>query len=199
MEAGRAIEQGILNVLPDTEVTVKPLADGGEGTTEALVEGMGGDLVKVAGSWTAGDSGHCGLWNDSENRDSHHGQYGCRCRNYSGGQRQTAAGGYSTYGVGEMIKDAIERGCRKFIIGIGGSATNDGGIGMLTALGYEFLDEDGEPAGIGADALGKVVEIRTARGAAGTERMSFPGCLRCHQSALWRKRRPPTSMVPRKV
>lgn len=47
MEAGRAIEQGILNVLPDTEVTVKPLADGGEGTTEALVEGMGGDLVKV--------------------------------------------------------------------------------------------------------------------------------------------------------
>ena len=57
-----------------------------------------------------------------------------------------------------MIKDAIERGCRKFIIGIGGSATNDGGIGMLTALGYEFLDEDGEPAGIGADALAAVPE-----------------------------------------
>ena len=112
----------------------------------ALVEGMGGDLVEGSGSWTAGGvSGHCGLWNDSENRDSHHGD-GCRCGDASGGAKTNGQLEATTYGVGEMIKDAIERGCRKFIIGIGGSATNDGGIGMLTALGYEFLDEDGEPA-----------------------------------------------------
>ena len=51
----------------------------------------------------------------------------------------------TTYGVGEMIRDAIARGCRRFIVGIGGSATNDGGAGMLQALGYDFLDSDGKP------------------------------------------------------
>lgn len=160
MEAGRAIEQGILNVLPDTEVTVKPLADGGEGTTEALVEGMGGDLVKVQ------------VHGPLETPVT--AAYGMIQETGTAIMEMAAAAGIilvgkdkrpleaTTYGVGEMIKDAIKRGCRKFIIGIGGSATNDGGIGMLTALGYEFLDEDGESAGIGADALGKVVEIRTA-------------------------------------
>ncbi len=69
----------------------------------------------------------------------------------------------TTYGVGEMIRDAVRRGCREFIIGIGGSATNDGGIGMLTALGYEFLDARGAAVGIGAGALGKVASIRTGR------------------------------------
>ena len=160
MEAGRAIEQGILNVLPDTEVTVKPLADGGEGTTEALVEGMGGELVKVQ------------VHGPLETPVT--AAYGMIQETGTAIMEMAAAAGIilvgkdkrpleaTTYGVGEMIKDAIGRGCRKFIIGIGGSATNDGGIGMLTALGYEFLDEDGEPAGIGADALGRVVEIRTA-------------------------------------
>ena len=67
----------------------------------------------------------------------------------------------TTYGVGEMIRDAVEKGCRNFIIGIGGSATNDGGIGMLTALGYEFLDAQGKAVGIGAGALKDVASIRT--------------------------------------
>ena len=65
----------------------------------------------------------------------------------------------TTYGVGEMIKDAMERGCRDFIIGIGGSATNDGGIGMLKALGYEFYDKDGADTGEGGQALAKVASI----------------------------------------
>lgn len=65
----------------------------------------------------------------------------------------------TTYGVGEMIKDAIRRGIRNFIIGIGGSATNDGGTGMLTALGYEFLDADGQPVGFGGQCLEKIVSI----------------------------------------
>ena len=64
-----------------------------------------------------------------------------------------------TYGVGELILDAIEKGCREFIVGIGGSATNDGGIGMLRALGFEFYDENGECAGEGGQALAKVWKI----------------------------------------
>jgi glycerate kinase len=67
----------------------------------------------------------------------------------------------TTYGVGELIADAIGRGCRKFIVGIGGSATNDGGVGMLSALGFEFLDRDGDPIEQGAQGLEKLVSIKT--------------------------------------
>ena len=157
MEAGHAFEQGIRNVLPETKVLVKPLADGGEGTTEALVEGLGGDMVQV--------QVHGPL------ETPVNAAYGVIRESNTAIMEMAAAAGIilvgkdkrpldaTTYGVGEMIRDAITRGCREFIIGIGGSATNDGGIGMLTALGYEFLDAEGKPAGIGAGALYKVAKI----------------------------------------
>ena len=157
MEAGHAIEQGIRNVLPETKVLVKPLADGGEGTTEALVEGLGGEMIHV--------NVHGPLENPVD------AAYGMISESKTAIMEMAAAAGIilvgkdkrpldaTTYGVGEMIRDAITRGCREFIIGIGGSATNDGGIGMLTALGYEFLDAEGKPAGIGAGALYKVAKI----------------------------------------
>ena len=157
MEAGHAIEQGIRNVLPETKVLVKPLADGGEGPTEALVEGLGGDMVQV--------QVHGPL------ETPVNAAYGVIRESNTAIMEMAAAAGIilvgkdkrpldaTTYGVGEMIRDAITRGCREFIIGIGGSATNDGGIGMLTALGYEFLDAEGKPAGIGAGALYKVAKI----------------------------------------
>lgn len=157
MEAGHAIEQGIRNVLPETKVLVKPLADGGEGTTEALVEGLGGDMVQV--------QVHGPL------ETPVNAAYGVIRESNTAIMEMAAAAGIilvgkdkrpldaTTYGVGEMIRDAIAKGCREFIIGIGGSATNDGGIGMLTALGYEFLDAEGKPAGIGAGALYKVAKI----------------------------------------
>ena len=157
MEAGHAIEQGIRNVLPETKVLVKPLADGGEGTTEALVEGLGGDMVQV--------QVHGPL------ETPVNAAYGVIRESNTAIMEMAAAAGIilvgkdkrpldaTTYGVGEMIRDAITRGCRECIIGIGGSATNDGGIGMLTALGYEFLDAEGKPAGIGAGALYKVAKI----------------------------------------
>ena len=157
MEAGHAIEQGIRNVLPETKVLVKPLADGGEGTTEALVEGLGGDMVQV--------QVHGPL------ETPVNAVYGVIRESNTAIMEMAAAAGIilvgkdkrpldaTTYGVGEMIRDAITRGCREFIIGIGGSATNDGGIGMLTALGYEFLDAEGKPAGIGAGALYKGAKI----------------------------------------
>ena len=161
MEAGRAIREGILNVLPDTEVIVKPLADGGEGTTEALVEGLGGELVET--------EVHGPLETPVK------AVYGVVKETGTAIMEMAAAAGIilvgkdkrpldaTTYGVGEMIRDAVRRGCREFIIGIGGSATNDGGIGMLTALGYEFLDARGAAVGIGAGALGEVASIGTGR------------------------------------
>jgi len=69
----------------------------------------------------------------------------------------------TTYGTGELIKDALKKGCTRFVIGIGGSATNDAGTGMLQALGYEFLDKDGNSLGQGGEMLGKVVHIRTQK------------------------------------
>lgn len=159
MEAGRAIRDGVLKVLPDTEVIVKPLADGGEGTTEALVEGLGGEMVYVD------------VHGPLETRVK--AGYGWIAETKTAIMEMAAAAGIiivgkdnrpldaTTYGVGEMIKDAVLKGCQNFIIGIGGSATNDGGIGMLTALGYEFLDQDGKAVGIGGGALKDIAAIKT--------------------------------------
>ena len=159
IEAGNAVKKGILNILPDTEVIVKPLADGGEGTTEALVEGLGGEMIRI--------NVHGPLETPAT------ASYGMIPGTNTAIMEMASAAGITlvgkdkrpldatTYGVGEMIADAVRRGCRDFIIGIGGSATNDGGVGMLTALGYEFLDKDGQPAGISARALGNIASVRT--------------------------------------
>ncbi len=159
MEAGTAVKEGILNVLPETEVLVKPVADGGEGTTEALVEGLGGEMVfaRVHGPLETSVKAGYGIIKET---------------NTAIMEMASAAGivlvgkekrplETTTYGVGEMIKDAIQKGCREFIIGIGGSATNDGGIGMLTALGFEFLGSDGKPVGVTAASLKDIVNIKT--------------------------------------
>ena len=158
MEAGRAIRDGILKADPEAETVIKPLADGGEGTTEALAEGLGGELVRV--------KVHGPLEEQVE------ASYGWIPETGTAVMEMAAAAGITltgkekrpldatTYGVGEMILDAVDRGCRKFLIGIGGSATNDCGIGMLTALGYEFLDNEGKPVGICAKDLKNVAQIR---------------------------------------
>ena len=158
IEAGKAIKEGILNVI-DAEVIVKPLADGGEGTTEALVEGLGGETVEI---FVMGPQ-----------KDKIKAAYGYIAESKTAIIEMAAAAGImlaskeknpmeaTTYGVGEMIKDAINRGCRNFIIGIGGSATNDGGIGMLTALGFDFYDNNGNKLGIDAKELGKISIIST--------------------------------------
>lgn len=144
MEAGNAAKEGVLEKIPDAQVVVKPLADGGEGTMKALVSGLGGEMIPVRVQ-------------DPLGREI--------MAKYAiiAGKKKTAviemaqAAGLtllskeerdpkktSTFGVGQMICDALDRGCRDFIIGIGGSATNDGGIGMLRALGVRFYDRDGE-------------------------------------------------------
>lgn len=160
MEGGNAVKAGILAAKPDANVIVKPLADGGEGTTDALIEGLGGERVNLSVTGPLG-----------EPVDAY---YGRLPESSSAIMEMATASGItllpdgikdpmraSTYGVGEMIADAIAKGCRDFIVGIGGSATNDGGIGMLKALGFAFKDENGNDVGEGGQALSRVASIQT--------------------------------------
>ena len=158
MEAGKAIKTGILKVMPDAEIHVRPLADGGEGTVEALTLGMGGRLETIRVTGPLGEKVDCQYGVIDESR--------CAIVEMAGAAGITLVADEdrnplytTTYGVGEIIKDAIHKGCRHFIIGIGGSATNDGGIGMLQALGYGMLDKDGKQVEFGAKGVKELVKI----------------------------------------
>ena len=158
IEAGMAIRDGVLAAKPDAEVIVKPLADGGEGTTDALIEGMNGKRIDLTVTGPMGTPVNA--------------YYGYLADSHTAVMEMASAAGITlvpaaeknpllatSFGVGEVMNDALQKGCRNFIIGIGGSATNDGGIGMLKALGVRFLDENGEDAGEGGQALAKVTQI----------------------------------------
>ncbi|MDD3221307.1 MAG: glycerate kinase [Clostridia bacterium] len=157
MDAGNAIKAGILKAV-DAQVIVKPLADGGEGTTDALIEGLGGEKISltVKGPLETPAQAYYGYLKETNTAIMEMAMASGITLVPRGSLNPLAA---TTYGVGEMIKDAAQRGIRNFIIGIGGSATNDGGTGMLTALGYEFLDAQGQPVGLGAQCLEKIVSI----------------------------------------
>ena len=157
LEAGKAIKEGIQKAIPDAEVVVRPLADGGEGTVEALAIGMGGRLETIEVTGPLGDKVDC--------------TYGVLEESKTAIVEMSAAAGITlipakkrnplyttTYGVGETIKDAILKGCRHFIVGIGGSATNDGGVGMLQALGFGMLDEQGNQVAFGASGVKDIVK-----------------------------------------
>ena len=141
MDVAQAAEKGIREVMPDCQVVAVNVADGGEGTVEAIVDALGGEIVKVK-------------VNDPLGREIE-ASYGIAGETAI--LEMAAASGLpllqpeernpwltSTYGTGEMIMDAIERGCRNFLVGIGGSATNDAGTGMLQAMGFRFYDANGE-------------------------------------------------------
>ena len=162
MEAGQAIEEGVKCVYQNAEVVVRPLADGGEGTVEALVEGMGGIFVtkEVTGPLGKKVEATYGIIESKDNLSK------------TAIIEMSAAAGITlvpeesrnpmnttTYGVGELILDAIERGCRHFIVGIGGSATNDGGVGMLQALGYDFVTQEGKAISYGGNGLRELSNI----------------------------------------
>ena len=162
MEAGQAIEEGVKCVYQNAEVVVRPLADGGEGTVEALVEGMGGIFVTKEVTGPLGEKVET-TYGIIESKDD---------LSKTAIIEMSAAAGITlvpeesrnpmnttTYGVGELILDAIERGCRHFIVGIGGSATNDGGVGMLQALGYDFLTREGKSISYGGNGLRELARI----------------------------------------
>ncbi len=158
LEAGSAIKEGILRVKEDAEVIIKPLADGGEGTTEALVQGYNGEYVNVTvtGPIEKPVEAVYGYLRETKTAVIEMAQASGITLVTEEEKNPLVA---TTYGVGELIKDAIEKGCRNFIVGIGGSATNDGGVGMLKALGYEFLNAKGESVSNGASGLSDIVTI----------------------------------------
>ena len=145
MEAGQAVRAGIAQANPSIPVTVRPLADGGEGTVEALISGMEGQWQQVTVTGPLGAPVVCsyGILPDS----------GTAVVEMSGAAGLTLVPKSqrnplytTTYGVGEVIRDAIAKGCRRFLVGIGGSATNDGGVGCSRPWATAFSTRRAAPS-----------------------------------------------------
>lgn len=159
LEAGESAQEGIKKAVPHAKTVVVPVSDGGEGFLESLVTALKGEFATVTASDPLGRKISC--------------RYGVIGGKTAIIETASAAGltlvkkeelcpmRATSYGVGEIIRDAIERGCRNFIIGLGGSAVNDGGAGMLQALGFQLLDKQGREIPFGAESLGKIEKIKT--------------------------------------
>ncbi|MDD6218498.1 MAG: glycerate kinase [Selenomonadaceae bacterium] len=157
-EAGEAASRAIRYVFPEADIVQFPLADGGEGTVDALTEGLAGRIIttEVTGPLGKREASRYGIISDGR---------------IAVIEMADAAGltmvpmalrnplNTTTYGLGELIVQAMDNGCREFIIGIGGSATNDAGLGMLSALGAGFFQADGQRAGITGGSVKDVVRI----------------------------------------
>lgn len=157
IEAARRMETGIRRVFPDAVIEYSPIADGGEGTVETLVATIGGKIhyqkvIKPNGGYTEASYGILD--------------------NGKAVIEMAAASGLplvapeerdimkaTTYGAGQLLKAALDAGCRQILIGIGGSATNDGGVGMAQALGASFKNKDGKEVGFGGGSLADIVDI----------------------------------------
>ena len=153
LEVAKAIEKGIKKVDEHIETVIVPMADGGEGTVQSLIDVSDGQLIETL----AQDPLHRNIQSF----------YGIMGDGKTAVIEMAAASGLpllkneernplktSTFGTGELIKDALEKGCTSIILGLGGSATNDGGTGMAQALGVRFLDENGlELAMCGAELI----------------------------------------------
>ena len=155
-EAGDVIRSGILEAAPDAEVKIVPIADGGEGTVDAIVTGLGGEYVDVPATDALG--------RPVTSRFGVAGKVAVIEMAAASGlplieKELRDAKAATTYGTGQLIRAALDRGCREFIIGLGGSATTDGGHGMARALGVRFLDADGKEIANGGGALDRLASI----------------------------------------
>lgn len=161
-EAADNIRVGIARVYRDAELVCVPMADGGEGTVQAMVDATTGRIVKlqVMDPLQKYIEAFYGILGDGKTAII----------------EMAAASGLplvpenkrnpmltTSYGTGELIKHALDMGCREIIIGIGGSATNDGGFGMAKALGFQFLDSGGRDIGHGGGALGRLQRIDSSK------------------------------------
>ena len=158
LEAAQAIERGVLAADPSAETVLVPVADGGDGTLEALVNTTGGEIHRsiVAGPLDQAVEALWGVMGDGQTavvemaRPSGLALVPPKRRN----PRIT-----TTRGTGEIIKEALDRGYSRIIVGLGGSATNDAGMGMATALGARFLDASGQALPNGGAALARLASI----------------------------------------
>ncbi len=158
LQVSQAISNGVKRAIPDALTAIVPMADGGDGTVQALVDATGGEIIPAEVTDPLGGRviANWGLLGDK----------------VTGVIEMATASGFNlvppqkrnplvttTYGTGELILAALEKGCRKLIIGIGGSATNDGGAGMAQALGVKLLDATGTQLSFGGAALADLKRI----------------------------------------
>ncbi|SDN33137.1 glycerate kinase [Bacillus sp. OK048] len=157
-KAGLAMERGIRSVFPDAECVIVPMADGGEGTVESLVSMTNGEIIKTEVIGPLGEKVIA--------------EYGLLGEGQTAVIEMASASGLenikledrnplvtTTFGTGELIKNALDKGVTRILIGIGGSATNDGGVGMLQALGVSFKDQNGQELTFGGGALNQLTTI----------------------------------------
>ncbi|WP_332698844.1 glycerate kinase [Halalkalibacter lacteus] len=158
LEAANAIEEGLKEVLPHVEYVKVPMADGGEGTVQSLVDATGGTIEYATVTGPLGEKVEAfyGLLGDGKTA-------AIEMAAASGlelvpmGKRDPMVA--TTFGTGELISVALDQGVERIIIGIGGSATNDGGAGMVQALGGKLLDEDGSEIPFGGAGLARLARI----------------------------------------
>ena len=158
LDAARAMEQGVKRVVNDAETVLVPVADGGDGTLETLVDATEGDIrsAKVTGPTGAPVEAEWGALGDGESAMIEMARTSGLAL-LSLDERDPLR--TTTYGLGEIIREALDAGFRSFIVGIGGSATNDGGAGMAQALGVRLLDESGNDLPPGGAALADLRKI----------------------------------------
>ncbi len=152
------ISKTIRKLDPSVEVRMNPMADGGEGTVETLVESLGGKIFEADVMSPLGDNIRAGfgiIGDMAVIEMSAASGYGLVPENKKNPMLTT------TYGTGQLINKALEMGAKKVIVGIGGSATNDAGMGMAQALGYEFIGAGGQLLGYGGRQLAKLEKINT--------------------------------------
>ncbi len=158
LKVGASLKEGLLRAMPKAKVKIVPMADGGEGTVESVIDATGGRRVKV--------KVHDPLMRKIE------AEFGVSGDGDTAVIEMAAASGIelirpderdpwitSTYGTGELIREALDEGCRTILLGIGGSATNDCGTGMAMALGVKFIDKEGDHLKHGGGVLGEVRDI----------------------------------------
>ena len=158
LDAAKAMEEGVLRIVSDAETVLVPVADGGDGTLETLVEATGGDIrsVTVTGPIGKAVTAEWGALGDGQTAVIEMARTSGLAL-LSPTEREPLRA--TTYGLGEVIREAFDAGFRSFIVGIGGSATNDGGAGMAQALGVRLLDETGENLPLGGAALADLRRI----------------------------------------
>ena len=158
LEAAQAIARGVTAAVPGAETVLAPVADGGDGTLNALVDGTGGEVFTSTVTGPLGQplEAQWGVMDDGSTAV-------IEMALASGlalvPQRRRNPRVTTTAGTGEIVKEALERGYTRIIVGLGGSATNDGGAGFASALGARFLDSEGRPLPPGGSALARLHRI----------------------------------------
>lgn len=157
LEVVEAMREGILNVDPDAEIEPAPMADGGEGTTDNVIQAFNGskEYVEISGPMGKPVTAKYGIFKENKCVIEVAESSGLTLLKPD----ELDPLHTTTFGLGQLIKDALNKGCRTFVIGLGGSATNDGGAGMAAALGYRLLDAAGNDIPHCGGALNRLSRI----------------------------------------